>query len=516
MICFVGWGWWGEDRIQFSFPQFYEWKGNISIGFIYNWYVFGWIVLGQLVIYMLMMCDVLDMMYWLPKRIRIKKAPGLETTCRRQCSNGVITDYNLPHGASWLCPYRIHAAFLCCRNQLRSTGMPLIWQYITKFECPEQLLHYSTLPLSFIFPLSDKELLHLNYTGYNQPKPMAESHRRSSQSGSVAEKSPIKEPPPPQPENERDWSALPPEMLHLITKKLPDLPDLVRFRVVCQNWRSASSVSDPPPQLPWYIKNPCEYPDENPDPEKKYLHLHSMISGKIPKIKVPESHGKELHGSAHRYLLAFDWEQSSLSLLNPLTRREISLPPLKLASCELLCVRSDPSGSGIFVAIDGSVERSGPDILASCRVGDGNWVTVEQSKLLCCRTYYKGMFYVHDRETSITEVIDATTGRIVHVIPPQEYTAANSKPTNAKLSFHFLVESGGDLLGISGIWGTLDTDPAEYCFVIHRLDGGNGNPRWVPTKSIGNRFIFLHDSSVSFDASDFPGLKGNSIYFVTF
>ncbi|KAJ3691065.1 hypothetical protein LUZ61_020229 [Rhynchospora tenuis] len=318
-------------------------------------------------------------------------------------------------------------------------------------------------------------------------------------------------------ENERDWSALQPEMLHLISKKLPDLPNLVRFRVVCQSWRSASSVSDPPPQLPWFIR--IELPSiysKNPDLQKKYLCFYSMISGEIPKFKVPvpDSRYKEIKGCAHRYMLAYDWEKGSLSLLNPLTGREISLPPLKLCWWELLCIRSDPSPSGVFVAIYG-VDRPGHIILASCRVGDSNWVTVEQSnmKTNCCQTYFKGMFYVHDQDTRITEVIDATTGGIVHLIQPQEYPTA--KYRNAEWSFDFFVESGGDLLGISGI-GLYDNNPNEYCFEIHRLDEGNGNPRWVPMKSVGDRFLFLHNlSGVSYNASDFPGLKGNTIYFLS-
>ncbi|KAJ1703059.1 hypothetical protein LUZ63_002838 [Rhynchospora breviuscula] len=217
-------------------------------------------------------------------------------------------------------------------------------------------------------------------------------------------------------------------------------------------------------------------------------------------------------------MLAYDYKRWSLSLLNHLTGREISLPPLALTWCQLLCVRSDPTGSGVFVAIYRSKVRSEHHILASCRVGDSNWVTVEQPHLKSyChfQTYYKGMFYVHNQDTRITEVIDATTGAIVHLIPPQEYAAA--KPRNAKWCFDFFVESGGDLLGISSIYGTglRDTCPTKCYFQIHRLDEGNGNPRWVPMKSIGNRFLFLHASSgVSYDASDFPGLKGNSIYFL--
>ncbi|KAJ4811764.1 F-box domain-containing protein [Rhynchospora pubera] len=215
---------------------------------------------------------------------------------------------------------------------------------------------------------------------------------------------------------------------------------------------------------------------------KKHLRFYSMISGKIPNINVPESHGKGLKGSAPPYMLAYDCKQQSLSLLNPLTGTEISLPPIALTWCVLLCIRSDPSGSGVSVAIFGSKVGSEHYILASCRVGDGNWVTAEQ----------------------ITEVIDATTGAVVHLIPPHEYV-------------DFFVESGGDLLGISSIYGAglRDSIPTKCCFQIHRLDEGNGNPRWVPMESIGNRFLFFHDSSgVSYDASDFPGLKGNSIYFL--
>lgn len=345
---------------------------------------------------------------------------------------------------------------------------------------------------------------------------MAESHRRrgGSRRGFVAKQSAVKDPPPQQ-ENERDWSELPPEMLYLISKKLPDLPDLVRFRAVSQRWRSAASISDPSPQLPWFVRERWDYL-ENRDPQKKYVRLYSMYSGQIPKIKVPESHCKELKGTAHRYMLSFDWDQSSLSLLNPLTRREIPLPPLNLAWCELVCIRSDTRGAGDLVAIYGGKNGSRQSILGSCRVGDSNWMIIEQSDAkTCCRTYYNGMFYVHDQETRITEAIDSRTGDIVHLIPPQKYTA--TKPVNAEWCFDFFVESCGDLLGISSVYGRglLDNNPKKCCFEIHRLDNTNRNPRWVQMKSIGDRFLFLHDSSgVSYNASDFPGFKRNSIYFL--
>jgi len=43
---------------------------------------------------------------------------------------------------------------------------------------------------------------------------------------------------------ELDWSALPRELLNLISKGIDNKIDLIRFRSVCSNWRRSSSVSN--------------------------------------------------------------------------------------------------------------------------------------------------------------------------------------------------------------------------------------------------------------------------------
>src|SRR5664279_3220724 len=93
-----------------------------------------------------------------------------------------------------------------------------------------------------------------------------------------------------------DWSNLPPEILRLICKKLPDIYEFVVFHAVCKTWRSCEC--DPPLQLPWILED-RRYPD-NPN-----LRFYSLSSGKILTITCVKSRNKCFLGSSYHYLVAY-------------------------------------------------------------------------------------------------------------------------------------------------------------------------------------------------------------------
>ncbi|KAJ3685831.1 hypothetical protein LUZ61_014995 [Rhynchospora tenuis] len=114
----------------------------------------------------------------------------------------------------------------------------------------------------------------------------------------------------------RDWHDLPPEILHLICEKLPDIYDFTVFHSVCKTWRSIEC--DPPPQLPWIL----EHRTISDDPA---LRCYSLTSDKIHTITCPRSCGKCFLGPCYNYLLAYRVTKDgySWSLLNPLTSNEV-------------------------------------------------------------------------------------------------------------------------------------------------------------------------------------------------
>ncbi|KAF3330081.1 F-box protein [Carex littledalei] len=71
-----------------------------------------------------------------------------------------------------------------------------------------------------------------------------------------------------------DWAELNLDLLPFIAHKLGDAIDFIRFRAVCKKWRSATNLSDKPPQLPWLMML-TKYHD------MAEVCFHALPSGKI-------------------------------------------------------------------------------------------------------------------------------------------------------------------------------------------------------------------------------------------
>lgn len=84
----------------------------------------------------------------------------------------------------------------------------------------------------------------------------------------------------------RPWSDLPPELLGLVLKRLPSLPDRVRLRAVCHPWRSNSRLQSLPLPFPWLTLADGT--------------SISISDGEIHRIRVP--YGACCHGSVENWL----------------------------------------------------------------------------------------------------------------------------------------------------------------------------------------------------------------------
>lgn len=306
-----------------------------------------------------------------------------------------------------------------------------------------------------------------------------------------------------------DWSQLNEELVHLISKKFPDLSDFVRFRAVCKQWRSAVPCSDPSPRFPWI-----------------YQHRNSLQSDfdfySLPYAKTItfESSDKSVGtgvgvGSPAKYLLSHtyyhdNWKSMMMAPLNPPLRSLIPVPPprdwyrLKMMKSYDVC----------------SVERNGEygfffeNIIYEKKYNFGlcpsnEWIFKEDNYQGDGNAYLKGMYF-HDCPSDGTTVTDIYSGKVLSEIPPQE--RANLEDP----CMHCLIESSsGDLLKVYRPYD-IDLDLEEIYFEVYRLYMDKEQAFWIEVKDIGDEMLFLDYSAtgLALSAGDFAGCEGNSIYFL--
>jgi hypothetical protein len=287
---------------------------------------------------------------------------------------------------------------------------------------------------------------------------------------------------------ERGWSDLLPDMLHLISKRLPDLCDFARFRAVCKNWRSQAPLSDLPPQLPWLLTRPVA--------SKNQLQFYSLSHDNFQTMSAPECCGKELMGPSEMYAFVSDQACNSLMLFNPLTGEEVPLPPIDLDWCFPICSSLNCTD---HVAICGGKTESKIQTLALCRPGDDKWTAIGKALEGCLMIYYKGMYFVYNPETGVTNAVDVTSGAVIATAPPPP------------MKLNCIVESSGELLGIS-CDNSLDQD--GDCN-IYRLEYEEKKWNWVQLSSIDDRILLLDGGQgISIAARGSIQSEGNSIFYL--
>ncbi|XP_078160883.1 F-box/kelch-repeat protein At1g57790-like [Carex rostrata] len=298
--------------------------------------------------------------------------------------------------------------------------------------------------------------------------------------------------------HERNWSELPQEILHLFSKKLPDISDFIRFRAVCKTWQISAPVNDPPPQLPWLLELRHEE-----DIENAIIRFYCLSSNKVHTITCPDSRRAWLRGLGCRYLLASHLRNSEMYLLNPLTRDQIHLPFVNDLGVPDY-IGPDPIQGGDIVVVAGIYLNPPSYVMAFWQHKADNWVYVEGA-VDCSNAFCMGEYFSNNRETNITNVIDIATKKLAYQIAPPEGTNPLLK------GWTFMVESGGKILRLFRYYKD------EQChFDIHCLYFGDGEPKpyWVKITDIGDQMLFLQRSSgLSICASNFAGFKGNCIYF---
>ncbi|XP_078182798.1 F-box protein At2g26160-like [Carex rostrata] len=315
----------------------------------------------------------------------------------------------------------------------------------------------------------------------------------------------------------RDWTELNPELLHLISKKLGNLSNFIRFRSVCKQWRSAADPADPPPLLPWLL-HPATLRRKEANMNTDYL-LYSLSSNSSNQIELPITYkGFRYHNTKEPsigFILVDQHKQFKPPcelmvpyLFNPLTETKIHLPFTKPEYYFSLYMGPDNKSnssmvkSGVHLVVY-SIEREIE--IGSWRSDSNEFTTFKIPFKTFVVGYYKGKIFVYLSKTRETKVFDMATGAEMNIVIPHPVEC---------LHFNLFVEAMGDLLAVAY------PHPGEGgCEVkVYRLEHTDvfGQCRWIKLKGIGERVLFLGSPAAGFclSASDFEGLRGNCIYYM--
>ncbi|KAJ3680437.1 hypothetical protein LUZ60_016715 [Juncus effusus] len=279
-------------------------------------------------------------------------------------------------------------------------------------------------------------------------------------------------------------------MIHLISKKLPDITDVIRFRAVCTPWRTSVLLSNPSLRLPWLYLH-----DENGPISSTNLRFYSLSNDKTYTVEVPEVQGKAICGSLRQYLLVCDRKggDSSLSLINSLTRKEISLPPRPPSRGFLIPTQVGPDlfRNGEFDCV--VVFGMRPSTVSFWRVGDEKWLSVETEMDMQYHynhLYHNGIYYADSINETIAK--NMRTGAVLYNTTPSPPNPSSGLVRKESV----LMKIDGELIKVFKLckFASEDLDYEEQNFEASIVDHGNGKPSWVKYE-IKDLMLFVNSSA---------------------
>ncbi|XP_078156629.1 putative F-box protein At5g55150 [Carex rostrata] len=308
----------------------------------------------------------------------------------------------------------------------------------------------------------------------------------------------------------RDWQHLPPELLQVIGKKVTSLAVYIRFRTVCHPWQSACSLRPDhlPLQLPWLM---LPYPSiGNNDSTRRF---YDLATSKIHELDLPETCGVSICGSSHGWLVLHKGQM--LSLLNPISRATISLPPFSGPPTALGIAPGHLIGSdaeNFFenweanqyainhtdnVMVCKAILTSSPVLdpnckvfvltiskwsLAFCKIGDTCWTVIEFESDWATRDimYSNDFLYTIDLFGEITKY---------NVNNPSR-TLLGGGPNMNLFAFHLVERVSGDILLIDEKRIFVNEVLIKTEHTVYKLRN-DGEPEWIEVIDVGQNVLFL-------------------------
>ena len=346
-----------------------------------------------------------------------------------------------------------------------------------------------------------------------------------------------------------EWSDLPKELLPTIGKSLDTRIDIVRFRSVCNSWRSSIPCNNSP-RFPLKFPNP--YLPTSATQAQAPAYLCESTIYRIQRLNPSTSSNKawlvkvEQDSNSGGKLRFFDpisnrrtrYPNKTLNLLDfrviELTKAYTLRYKVRAGSTtstneieqvvsvrdsSILCVTkvvmfpnspwTNVNDSAVFVIFGAGILGFAKSGAESLTVVDDNDV-VEYDDIIV----YKGQFYVIDTLGNVSW-IDNSSLKLVPYSPPLCGLGSQKH----------LVDSCGALYVVDRYFNKerrrvehtnrhfRDCDgPKVVDFKVYKLDEEWG--RWELEKSLGDRaFVLGNDCCLSISAEEFTGYKRNCIYF---
>ncbi|KAJ1695642.1 hypothetical protein LUZ63_012340 [Rhynchospora breviuscula] len=246
----------------------------------------------------------------------------------------------------------------------------------------------------------------------------------------------------------RIWSELPNDILELVIGTTDSPKGYLHFIGVCKTWRNFAhkmKFCD----LPLLNPLPKKYPLPvllQPHGQKSEVYFYSIIKGKVHKLYAPEMSNKWIPGSWRGWLATVDTNDGNLiHLLNPITKAQLTLPPLpepiiRSSNVEKIVVVSPSEMDAQSNCMCNVALITGTGSLHSCRIGDDRWKKIYPSiPSIADVVEFNGLLYAVDLRGTLFAI---ETSPSTKVIPAAVYLG----PQPHK---QYLVESSGDLLLIS-------------------------------------------------------------------
>ncbi|XP_043687865.1 F-box protein At4g00893-like [Telopea speciosissima] len=283
------------------------------------------------------------------------------------------------------------------------------------------------------------------------------------------------------------------DIVVLIINKL-DLVGFHHFSAVCRSWQSIAIAAKKTrllhlrPQLPWLMVS-------------HLFGFFSLSHDEVFRLELPEIYDTQCCGCNWGWLIMVG-EMRRIFLLHPFTRAVIDQLPTQAT----LPVLDDC----LVVAIYGSHH------LALCRLGDEAWTTFGNyhfEESFEDIIFYEGKLYAitFQYELILVELHPHPKGTSCNVAPPAE---EEFSPLTKRMKSFYLVERLGDLLMVIRCHVFVDSMiiPKPAMFKIFKLD--LKGRCWNKGEDLDDQMLFIGTSTgFSLSAVDFPGFRGNCIYF---
>jgi hypothetical protein len=315
-----------------------------------------------------------------------------------------------------------------------------------------------------------------------------------------------------------DWSELPKDLLYLISQRIDNEIDLIRFRSICSTWRSST--------IPY--------------------HDH-ILQFKVPIAKYKKSYFCYLSNRSHFLIKPSPQQQQKKTLVHRPWLMRISknstgktkllhpqlLPPFHFHSTDLDFIKLSVLHLGTDFFVD-------EPLRCDYKYRYPKKVVAVTPLILAILFYYKNhLVLLHcsderwteipDMPSSIRDIcvfkgklyaVEEHSSKIVKVGPEDLSVQLVAKDVHGEGSdINFLVESEGELLlvdvyeSFSLYFDLAGKRACKLKIHVFRLD--EKEKKWVKLKSLGDRILFLGNGcSFSTSASDLYVAKGNCVIFM--